>query len=337
MKRTKGLWPLAVIGGLASLALAFAACDNGNKDSTHAHDWGDWTAHSPASILSAAKERRICKLDGSHFEEQDVGGKLAGLITTVEVASGFFMYGRDGESGGEPETVASFHIGKYAVTQAQWQEVMDNNPSYFNGTNAWNGAATETFNRNNLPVEQVSWYDALVFANRLSVKDGLDPAYRIKGSVDPADWGDVPSSANDADWDAVEIVPGANGWRLPSERQWEFAAKGGTLSAGYSGAATDRYFLYSGSNNVEDVAWYWDNSNGRTHEVGKKGANELGLYDMSGNVWEWCQDRWSSESAYRVVRGGSWSYSAGVVRSAFRGSYSPSDRGSFVGFRLARP
>ena len=131
-----------------------------------------------------------------------------------------------------------------------------------------------------------------------------------------------------------------NGYRLPTEEEWEYAARGGVKSKGYT---------YSGSNDPDKVAWYGDNSGSATHEVGKKSPNELGLYDMSGNVYEWCWD-WYGEyngetgknhygpesGTDRVLRGGGWYSFARVARSACRDGYGPSNRGSIVGFRFAR-
>jgi formylglycine-generating enzyme required for sulfatase activity len=185
----------------------------------------------------------------------------------------------------------------------------------------------------------VSWYDALVFCNKLSIAEGLTPAYRINGSTDPAAWGSVPSSSNST-WNAVEVVNGSTGYRLPTEAQWEYAAKGGNGSPGN--------YTYAGSNTVGDVAWYSGNSGSTTHAVGTKAPNGLGLYDMSGNVYEWCWDWYGSYSnnaqtdpsgassgSDRVKRGGYWSHSAKDVRSAGR-TYG--NRGNnLLGFRLARP
>ena len=128
-------------------------------------------------------------------------------------------------------------------------------------------------------------------------------------------------------------------FRPPTEAEWEFAARGGTKSQGYK---------YSGSNTIGDVAWYPKNSGDKTHEVGTKQANELGLYDMSGNVWEWCSDwcgNYSSSAqsdpsgpstgSYRVNRGGGWSHAAGSCRVSYRGSFTPAFAGSYLGLRLA--
>jgi len=275
------------------------------------------------------------------------------IIETVRVRGGKFVYGRDGDTGGKPERVAGFRMGKYPVTQGQWKAVMGGNPSGFDGTNKYDGwdddsnvpiyvPAEGTFNRENLPVETVGWYEVLVFANKLSMREGLKPAYIIAGETDPAKWGDVPRDNYDEKWYAVAIVANADGWRMPSELQWEFAAKGGTKSSGYTGTENDKYFKYPGSNGDDDgepggVAWYGGNSDNRTHEVGKKQANELGLYDMGGNVWEWCFDTWDDRSVSRVLRGGNWGYLAEDVRSAARISGLLAPGSSRFGVRLVRP
>ncbi len=264
--------------------------------------------------------------------------KLPKDMILVEGGS-FQMGSNDGESDEKPVhqvTVSSFFIGKYEVTQKEWQEVMGSNPSYFKG--------------DNFPVDEVSWYDALVYCNKRSVKEGLTPCYSISGSSDPNRWGSVPTSDNST-WNSVTCNWSANGYRLPTEAEWEYTARGGNKSKGYK---------YSGSNDPGSVAWYADNSGSKTHSVGGKQANELGIYDMSGNVWEWCWDwhdssyysksesrdpRGSGSGSYRSLRGGSWDYYSNFCRVSYRnyGSphyryyyYYPHYRNNFVGVRVLR-
>jgi formylglycine-generating enzyme len=233
----------------------------------------------------------------------------------VRVEGGTFQMGTvsggyDDERPVHTVTVKSFYIGKYEVTQKEWYEVMGNNPSYFKG--------------DNLPVENVSWFDAVKYCNELSQREGLTPVYSGSGDNITCNWN-------------------ANGYRLPTEAEWEYAAKGGNGSPGN--------YTYSGSNNIDDVAWYDGNSGDRTQAVGTKAANSLGIHDMSGNVWEWCWDRYgyylsgsqndprgAGSGTDRVARGGGWSNSAAGTRSAYRFSYYPSNRNYYYGgFRLVRP
>jgi formylglycine-generating enzyme required for sulfatase activity len=219
-------------------------------------------------------------------------------------------------------TVNAFYMGKYEVTQAEYEAVMGTNPSHFKGAN--------------LPVENVSWYDAVEFCNRLSQREGLTPAYTIdKSQSDPNNKGEYDTVRWLVTWN-----PNANGYRLPTEAEWEYAAKGGNGSPGN--------YTYSGSNSADAVAWYSGNSGGTTQPVGTKERNSLGIYDMSGNVWEWCWDWYGNyasgtqndprgpSGAGRVLRGGSWPDSAAIVRSAYRYYDTPSYRNYYIGFRLVR-
>ncbi len=200
-----------------------------------------------------------------------------------------------------------FYISKYEVTQKEWREVMGKDPSNFKGAN--------------LPVASVTWYDAVEFCNALSLKEGLKPVYSGSGKNIRYDFS-------------------ANGYRLPTEAEWEYAARGGNKSSGYK---------YSGSNSAGDVGWYFSNSDRETHLVGKKRPNELGIYDMSGNVWEWCWDwkgdytsgsvtdpRGRSSDLYRVLRGGGWSSYDVDLRAANRSSRGPGGGTSIHGFRPVR-
>ncbi|RLW70008.1 MAG: hypothetical protein B6D68_01375, partial [spirochete symbiont of Stewartia floridana] len=200
-------------------------------------------------------------------------------------------------------------MSKYEVTQGEWREVMGSGPSHFSG--------------DNLPVEQVSWYDAVAYCNALSVQKNLTPVYTINGTSVTADWS-------------------ADGYRLPTEAEWEYAARGGNASKGY---------LFAGSDDDREVAWHDYNSGDAAHPVGGKAPNELGLHDMSGNVWEWCWDwyggdyyesspssdpRGPASGSHRVNRGGSWGSNYWRLRSATRNIYGPGDSYYFLGFRLVR-
>lgn len=234
----------------------------------------------------------------------------------IFVEGGSFTMGCSDEQGGDCRdnekptsqvTVSSFYIMKYEVTQELYQEVMGKKSSYFNG--------------DNLPVECVKWYDTIEFCNALSLKEGFTPVYNKDNYTVSANWC-------------------SNGYRLPTEAEWEYAARGGNQSKGYK---------YSGSNNADDVGWYSENSRDKTHLVGTKQANELDIYDMSGNVFEWCWDwyydytaesktnpRGASSGSYRVLRSGSWDRDAVDLRSTYRNSNHPACSGRDVGFRVVR-
>lgn len=186
------------------------------------------------------------------------------------------------------------------------------------------------------PIVNVNWYEAVEYCNWLSEIQGLEKVYEIdKNKKDP-------NNKNKIDNVKWLVIPNfkANGYRLPTEAEWEFAAWGGNQSQG---------FEYAGSNHLDEVGWYNKNANGQTHPVALKQANELGLYDMSGNAWEWCWDWYGPCSAetqenpkgpesgsYRVLRGGGWIDYPQYCRAAVRNNYDPAGRDDSIGFRLAR-
>jgi formylglycine-generating enzyme required for sulfatase activity len=150
----------------------------------------------------------------------------------------------------------------------------------------------------------------------------------------------IPTT-NNPTWNAVQIVPGSSGYRLPTEAQWEFAAKGGQAQSS---------FTFSGSDTVAAVAWHDANSEGMTREVGRLAANQLGIHDMSGNLWEWVWDWYDQypgtnqtdptgaiSGAYRVARGGGWSSAANTTRLVFRNPLPPTNLNRYIGFRVSRP
>ncbi len=207
--------------------------------------------HKESFILTADKtERKQITLE----EGSDIPDNM------IFVKGGTFLMGSNNDHSDEKPvhsvTVSDFYIGKYEVTQKEWKEIIDYNPSYFKG--------------DNLPVDRITWYDAIKFCNAKSKKEGLTPCYSGNGKY-------------------IKCNFNANGYRLPTEAEWEYAARGGQKTLWYK---------YAGSNNINYVAWYRDNSGKKTHPVGTKQPNELGIYDMSGNVEELCWD-WYGEHYYK--------------------------------------
>lgn len=231
---------------------------------------------------------------------------------------------------GKDVIVSDFYLGKFEVTQESWEKIMGENPSTFKGKD--------------LPVETVSWYDCIEYCNKRSEQEGLEPYYVLdKEKQDPENIGEYDKLK----W-LVTMNEGANGYRLPNVAEWEYAGSGGIKSKGY---------LYCGSDDINQVGWQWINAgdkklsghwnwpavegnNNKTHPIGELEANELGFYDMSGNVREWCWD-WYAEDpqypfSYRAWMGGGIIGGELACEISYIGPYSASDKGNDTGFRLCR-
>ncbi len=248
-----------------------------------------------------------------------------------------------------------FEIGIHETTQADFEDLMGWNPSFFGP----NGPEEDC--GDDCPVEFVSWFDAVAYANQLSISHGLAPCY-VFSQVNCEDATNVAADymacmnntqkgIDNANWglDGVSSVYDCEGFRLPTESEWEYAVRAGTTTAFYSGPMTQLDCSPIDSN-LNQIGWYCGNSNAGPEEVGQKQPNTWDLYDMSGNVWEWTWDWYAlyagdvtdPEGAltglYRTIRGGSGSLTGKprLSRSAYRMSASPNDRESDAGFRLVR-
>ena len=216
---------------------------------------------------------------------------------------------------GQEVRIENFSMCSHEVTQKEYEEFC-----------AYNGAQPkEQFDKGeDFPVYFVSFYDALVYCNRRSIKEGLSPCYKIKNSSNPDDWGSVPkTNVDDVEWDSVECDFSADGYRLPTEEEWEYAARGG-----------EKLLLekFAGSYDVFEVAWFNGNTNGASEPVKQKNPNALGLYDMSGNIQELC---WLKDGK-AVIRGGSFDSQEDSCAVYATGSVPASARIKDTGFRVVR-
>ena len=319
-----------------------ATCGHTDEKSGFAeHSFGDYVSNNDATTEADGTKTRECSVCGYKDTVTDEGSKIIVPEGFVLIPAGTFQMGSNvGYSDNKPvhevTITKPFYMGKYEVTQAEYEKYCSYGSS---------SPSSSYGDGDNYPAYYVSWYDALVYCNKRSMAEGFTPCYSISGSTDPSKWGTVPTSSNNT-WNAVVCNWNANGYRLPTEAEWEYAAR-----AGDNTVASLTYSGTSDVNKLGEYAWYSSNSNSKTHEVGTKKANGFGLYDMSGNVWEWCWNWWtnsydaeaeggsdptgSSAGSYRVGRGGGWDgYSDGCAVSCrnYFGPYSRFD----LGFRVVR-
>ena len=358
-------WPagLTAVSGQTLGDIALNAYDN-DGGTPGAFSWTTPAASVGHGYGASTYSMTFTPTDRSAYHTVSDDVDVAVTIAMVLVEKGTFEMGKngDGTANNDPyggiRTVTltqDFYIGKYEVTQAQYKAVMETTIEEQQAL--WNGTNITNYGRgDNYPMYFVSWFDAIVFCNKLSMMEGFTPAFSIDGETDPAEWGEVPATAthdNYAKYQDVEIVADSTGYRLPSEAQWEYAAKGGHK-------ASDPYYIYSGSNRIGRVAWYYNNNGTAGTEfygakrVGTKQANELGIHDMSGNIVEWCLDNpynqydppgttddpltWvtGSYNSNKNNRGGHWADSF-QTRLVYGSGMYPYSRGFYYGIRLVRP
>jgi formylglycine-generating enzyme required for sulfatase activity len=364
------------VGGTGTLTAAVAPSNAANQNVT-------WTSSDTAvatvnnGVVNAAAEGTavitVTTEDGGFTANCAVtvtpapGTPSTHIISDVTVPfryvpAGSFMLRQDGKGDPSPDLTMTisqgYWMGETEVTQELFQAVMGINPS--NNTSNPEDSTTDGWKK--LPVEQVTWYAAIAFCNKLSLANGKDPVYSVSGVSDWADLvysdiqedSDIPGDTPNSNWDAADMDITKNGYRLPTEMEWMWAAMGADTTnqpnttgyaKGYAGSSEG-----SGQINVKDYAWNYSNSNSTTHEVGKKNANELGLKDMSGNVAELCWDMHDSypsgeQTDYtgaevgsgrnRVFRGGNYSNASMFGTVAYRLSTLSYDGDQeIIGFRV---
>ena len=344
MKNTLKFFVLITVIGLV-LAACAEDDKSGNTNPVHTCTFGDWTEKTAATCTAVKVQERSCSC--GEKQTQNVGEPLGHdwkitetlptctkegsrsenckrcpetitnqvlnptghnyqknicvackNIEMAQIPEGTFTMGPSIQINGTTTfdvTLSAFKMSKFTITQELYEAVMGINPSYFHGGEGREPAEGEVQGKR--PVETVTWFDVIEFCNKLSEREGLEIVYTIEGRTPVAGY-PITSATVTANWEK-------NGYRLPTEAQWEYTCR--------AGSTTDWYFG-DDENELGNYAWYGINSNGRTHEVGKKLPNAFGLYDMHGNVWELCWDWYGdypTEAKTDYTRAGAGTYRVG--------------------------
>ena len=340
------------------------------EDSNIVVDWDPVSGAEEYNIYGMATPTATPELLGSTtfsiWTCEDMGSKYFFEVTSIYTPStivfvqgGTFQMGDHFSEGNSDEiplhsvTVSDFYMGETEVTQKEWSDIMGSNPASGFGVG------------DNYPVYNVSWYAIMVYCNKRSIEEDITPCYTINSSTNPDDWGVIPTSS-DSMWNAAECDWSVEGYRMPTEAEWEYAARGGLSGQRFPNGATishstngDTQSNYYGSNSytydVSPTAGFHPDYNVSTSPVGSFPPNGYGIYDMSGNLWEWCWD-WHDSGYYttcnnlgsvtdplgpsggsnRVLRGGYWTDNAYVCRVTYRSIGAPDGSYSNMGFRVVR-